>query len=320
MINYSDKINILKLIDIEKFSLNSTLDIQKSLNKQILVFMKNFIGNLDLSSGVDSNPLAFQYINESTLALTKSNSNIESLKKLISHLEKLETEQAQAEIIKYNAKFIETIDALYEDTKCIEDFIHKISLIDVSELLKNSKSESIAKNDTEPLQSDSSDITISGDDLNFAFVENTLVISESQKKVILPYKLETIKQILCDNSDKYSSMEDVISKLYTKPISYYKFAAVSRFNEAYKLIVEKEKGPKTKALSLASELFFNYNLHPAIITACKSLDELDIYLACLEDNTLEDFHFFNIKYEVLPVLSKEKSTHINFLPGVKGGS
>ena len=41
MINFSDKENIIKLINIEKSSLNATLDIQKTLNKQILMFMKN---------------------------------------------------------------------------------------------------------------------------------------------------------------------------------------------------------------------------------------------------------------------------------------
>ena len=53
------------------------------------------------------------------------------------------------------------------------------------------------------------------------------------------------------------------------------------------------------------ELFINYNLHPAIITACNSLNELDIYLACLEDDTLEDFKFFSIKYEIAPIASSK---------------
>ena len=67
-------------------------------------------------------------------------------------------------------------------------------------------------------------------------------------------------------------------------------------------MIEKEHSSKLKAISLASELFGNYNLHPAIITACNSLDELDIYLACLEDNVLGDFKFFDIKYEIPPVV------------------
>jgi hypothetical protein len=48
-------------------------------------------------------------------------------------------------------------------------------------------------------------------------------------------------------------------------------------------------------------------LHPAIITACKSIDELDIYLSCLEDNQLDDFKIFDIKYEILPKVVKPQS-------------
>lgn len=142
------------------------------------------------------------------------------------------------------------------------------------------------------------------------FVENTLVISETQKKVILPYDLNTVNAILEKNNTECHSVQDVIDKFYTKPISYYKVSPISRFKEAYKLVTEREKGSKLKALSLAFELFGNYNLHPAVITSCNSIDELDIYLACLEENTLEDFHFFDIKYEIPLAISKlEKIAH-----------
>ena len=52
-------------------------------------------------------------------------------------------------------------------------------------------------------------------------------------------------------------------------------------------------------------MFSNYNLHPAVITACKNLNELDIYLSCLEFNELEDFRFFKVVYDVLPVVNKK---------------
>ena len=48
------------------------------------------------------------------------------------------------------------------------------------------------------------------------------------------------------------------------------------------------------------EVTFNNSLNPAIITACKSLEELDLYLDCLESNSLDKFEPFDIKYEVLP--------------------
>ena len=49
---------------------------------------------------------------------------------------------------------------------------------------------------------------------------------------------------------------------------------------------------------------FNYNLYPAIITACKNLDELDIYLAYLETGEVDKFRIFDIVYQLSPALSK----------------
>lgn len=58
---------------------------------------------------------------------------------------------------------------------------------------------------------------------------------------------------------------------------------------------------------LGAELLVNYNLHPAIITACKNIDELDVYLSCLEDDQLDKFNLFDIKFEMLPQASKNKT-------------
>jgi len=311
MINFSDTENTTNLINLEKSSLQATLDIQKTLNKQILMFMKNFIGNIEIPTDFDPTNNFFHYINESTSALNKSNFNIDCIKKLISSLEtlllskkNLSFEELEQLTNQYNDDFTKNIDIIYENTKFIENFIHSISLINMSEILKEFNNLTTENNST---SSDiENDIIFSGE-LNTSFIENTLIISEIQGKVILPYKINRIREILLNNSDKYNSMEDVIDKLYTKPITNYKHSSISRFKEAYKLITEKENSSKFKALSLASELFLNYNLHPAIITACNSLDELDIYLACLEDNSFEDFHFFDVKYEVAPVAIKAHS-------------
>ena len=48
------------------------------------------------------------------------------------------------------------------------------------------------------------------------------------------------------------------------------------------------------------ELMFKYNLNPIIIAGCRNLDELDIYLDCLDENELNDFKCFEIKFEVMP--------------------
>ena len=66
------------------------------------------------------------------------------------------------------------------------------------------------------------------------------------------------------------------------------------------MIREKEKGSITKAFDLGLELMFKYELNPIIIAACRNLDELDIYLDCLEENELQEFPCFEIKFEVMP--------------------
>ena len=80
---------------------------------------------------------------------------------------------------------------------------------------------------------------------------------------------------------------------------------MARFKEAFKLVKERNSGTFKHALDLAFELTFNYSLHPAIISACKTVDELDIYLSCLDYDELEDFKFFKIVYDVLPSVSRK---------------
>ena len=61
-------------------------------------------------------------------------------------------------------------------------------------------------------------------------------------------------------------------------------------------------------MDLALELFSNYNLHPAVISACKTVNELDVYLSCLEYNELDDFHFFKTIFKISPTISKTIKT------------
>lgn len=307
MISFSDVENIIKSVKIEKKSLLSTLNIQKNLNNQILMFLKNFIGNINISFGSDCDNKAFYYMNAATINLNKTNNNISSINSLLKKLDEIEslinilpTDKLKNKIDFYNNQFVDAMNEVYDNTNNIEKFTHEISLVDFSELF--SEDTSLQEKNI----ADESSL-ISNDELNSSFAENTLIISETQGKVILPYKMKDIKYILLDDSNPYSTIEDVINSEYTKSIKYYKYACIARFKEAYNLVKNKEKGSKFKALSLAYELFFNYNLHPAIISACKSLDELDIYLACLEDNTLNDFKFFNIKYEIPPTVAHNKN-------------
>lgn len=67
-----------------------------------------------------------------------------------------------------------------------------------------------------------------------------------------------------------------------------------------------------KALDLGLELMFNYDLNPIVISACRNLDELDIYLDCLEENQLSSFDCFEIKFEVAPQVSDMKKSEFYY--------
>ena len=136
---------------------------------------------------------------------------------------------------------------------------------------------------------------------------NTLLVSEKDQKAYLPYKYSDIERIYNENKNKQSSCEDVINKEYILPLNRFRHSISSRFRETINLVLNKEKQSFFKALDLAFELMLQYKLNPIIIAACKNLEELDIYLDCLEEDELFDFRCFNIKFEVTPkVYTREK--------------
>lgn len=131
----------------------------------------------------------------------------------------------------------------------------------------------------------------------------TLVISEEDGKVYLPYTKEEIKQEAVQN--KGIKISELIENKYILPLDKYKNSIRARFREGYNLMYKREGKTKKSAILLGIELMFETNLHPAIISACKNLEELDIYLDCLEDNELEKFSCFKIIYKSLPTLRKK---------------
>ena len=132
---------------------------------------------------------------------------------------------------------------------------------------------------------------------------HTLVISEEDGKVYLPYTKDEIKKDVSQN--KGTKISEIIENKYILPLDKYKNSIRARFREGYNLMYHREGKSKRSAIMLGIELMFETNLHPAIISACKNLEELDIYLDCLDDNELEKFSCFKIIYKGLPTLRKK---------------
>ena len=131
----------------------------------------------------------------------------------------------------------------------------------------------------------------------------TLIISEEDGKVYLPYTKDEVKEDMAKNKGK--KISELIEQNYILPLDKFKNSMKARFREGYKLMHEREGKSRKNAFMLGLELMFETNLHPAIISACKTLEELDIYLDCLEDNELEKFSCFKIIYKSLPTLRKK---------------
>lgn len=131
---------------------------------------------------------------------------------------------------------------------------------------------------------------------------STLIISEKDKKVYLPYSQKELTEYIAQYPNQYSSIDDVIEKEFILPIDFYvKHPVVARFRESYSLIRDKESRDVIDALKFSIDLMFKYELNPAIIAACKSQNQLENYLSCLDNKNLDDFKDFEIKFEISPL-------------------
>lgn len=203
------------------------------------------------------------------------------------------------------------LDTIYNNNKDIEQFLFSIiPVIDKYIQFETNKNLKKTTQSSEKIKANQISENRKDEDLNKNahsqienFIENTLIISETQGKVFLPYFITDLEEISkCNNN---MSFDEIIEQKYTLPISNFKALSISRFREAFKLARNKEKKSFKFAFDLGLEVLFDYNLHPAIIAACRTLDELDIYLDCLDSGETDKFECFNIKFEIPPVLIKK---------------
>lgn len=258
-------------------------------------------------------------LNDFKISLDLSNNNISALENLINefdnitNLNNINEDIISENVNKLNASYLETTESILNNTLQIEQTLN--STLSFSEfvfsdnmetnLATTTKEDNIYSIDNLEKKSETDiDTKLVKQVYNTNIIENTLIISEIKGKVFLPYTLSCLNDILNNNPNKYSSIEDIIEKDYTIPYALFKNPAIARFKEAFKLVSSRNKGSIKEAFDLGMELLFNYNLHPAIISACRNLDELDIYLDYLDYNETDKFKCFDIKFEIAPKLVK----------------
>ena len=131
---------------------------------------------------------------------------------------------------------------------------------------------------------------------------DTLLVSERERKVYLPYSKKEVVEYLEQYPDQYRSFVDVVRQEFIFPIDFYlKHPAIARFRETYSLIRDRESKSIVEAFKLAMDTMFKYDLNPAIIAACKSEDQLEKYLDCLSKKKTNEFTDFKIQFDVTPL-------------------
>lgn len=259
------------------------------LNQQNLIkILLNYIEKIVTSSNnvdIDFSENILKILEDLKSSINYCNNNISLLKEANSCPEEPFED--------FSNKYLDTVLLVNKNTIFVENFLY--SLLPYTEL-------KFSKNDT--LDSNNNISTQNDDNINLK--ENTLIISETSGKVILPYYINELENIKANAKDK--TYEQIIQENYTLSIDQFKTPFIARFREAFKLAHSKEKKSVKFAFDLGTELLFNYNLHPAIISACRNLDELDIYLDYLENNETEKFDCFNIIFEIPPTISNKKGS------------
>lgn len=304
------------IINDELDTLNNILNQQRQLKKTLFLYLEKLSESLSNATDTHDTTSLISCLETIKKNFENIKENIDKIKELKKYLlDSLKLDFFDPIYFeKYNKDFKSLFNKISEDNIFYYTFMESIlkhmtvnfpdfnsnTIKDISnniELTPNVVSEKVLdeteiKNKINKLQNN-----INHENLHLN--ENVLLVSEKNKNVVLPYSTVELEIFFSDHPEKYSSIQDIIDKEYTLPLKYYKHAAISRFKEAFYLARKKSKLSFLKSLSFANEVFFNSNLNPAIITACRNVDELYIYLSCLDDNALDKFNCFKIVYDTI---------------------
>lgn len=303
----NSKEKLLSLFEKEKQHMKSYLNFQHQLKDLVLFFMQKSASSTDDGTENCLN-IILNYLENLKNSLNVVKENISMIENDLDYIDdivaNITNNDSIFDINNFDLDRLNIEDVILNNTMKVCGFLYSILKFINLDFSDNNKSEDNeqapdAVDNVDKLAEIKAEITNIDND---KYKENTLLISELKGIVILPYKITELNEILNSNPEKYFSIDDVIDKLYTVPFSTYKNPSIARFREAFKLVHSKEHGSIKSAFDLGMELLFNYNLHPAIITACKNLDELDIYLDYLESGEIDKFDLFKTVFEVSPVI------------------
>ena len=187
-----------------------------------------------------------------------------------------------------------TVDNNIEQKKMSELYKSQITIDELfnEDQESNNEQEAVVSEDTTSTEENkeevqSQDVTEESNDSE----ERVLFISYKENYAILPYSTQDLERYFSDNPEKYSSLQDIIDKEYTISLENY---TSSIYDECISVAKKSPDYNTLKAIKFANNAKRIENANPLVIKACRNLDEVEKYLDCLENNTLDSFDLFKI--------------------------
>lgn len=295
----------LNPIETEKFSndFNTLLDNISKTNSSYLTFMNNYEAFITTPTSIKKTEIAEEDLSEESLPDNIVDSfNQDEEESLFDTLNAQETSNFQTDIedtdnIENKASseevleetVTEIIPELETKTEEIltEDIEKETSTLEVTEeITENNVVETLKETGKETVEETQEAIT--------PLPEKELIIDNNLGIAILPYSISDLDEVFLDDPENYSSIQDIIDKEYTVKLKDFENTSIIRYKEAFKLAKEKSNYTFSQAATFAKKFLVENEISSLIIASCKNVDELEFYIECLNNNNLNNFHYFKI--------------------------
>ena len=310
------------IINNEKVLLNNILAQQRQLKQTLALYLEKISDGIYNATDIQDSTSLVSCLNGIKKSFGNIKDNINQILELKKYLDDSSlTSYDSSYFENYNKKYMELFEKISEDNVFYYSFMESLlkymevsfpeSSTNTSQItnINTTKDEDVKIEDVKVFSTNDFEKTaeqpiietnesLDKEKLNSNKLhERTLYVSSSHNNAVLPYSTIELERCFSTNPEKYNSIQDIIDKEYTVSLKKFHNPAISRFKETYNLARNKSNFSLIKSFSLACELFFSSNVDPVIIRACKNVNELYIYLSCLEDNILNEFKCFKIVYE-----------------------
>ncbi len=318
-------LNVENMLKNELENINNLKKSTEDNKKYLMESLEIMSRNLNAENIIEESCMLPQLLKTLNDSIDKSNKNLTILKDLENSInsilftismqtsnENINEEDISNQLNLYNLKKMENKNEILNNTTYVDKFINSSKPIinTLNDEASNFK-ENIIREFQEKRKEDNENKVVNSINIDggnpkedvlykpYKIQENnTLLISEKQEKIFLPYTLSDLSKYTVDTE---KSLEDIVRENFIISLHTFRNPTISRFKETYNLAKNKSNYSLLKSFNFAVEVMFKRNLNPAIIVACKNIEELNDYLNCLKEQKLDAFKVFKIKYEMNPM-------------------